>query len=115
MPNPVHNLMIYGCPPNTNSYSINAKPMGAISSTIDVNRTLACILSMPNQWARSRQLSMSKRTLAGINHCQTTGQDLMSYQCQPDTSLYSVNTKPLVAILSAIDVNNANANPMCNL
>ena len=27
--------------------------------------TLTCKLSMPNQWARSRQLSMSTRTLAG--------------------------------------------------
>ena len=35
-----------------------------ISLTINVKQTLARFLSTPNQWAQSRQLSMSTRTLA---------------------------------------------------
>ena len=38
--------------------------MGTISSAINVNRTQALKLSMPKQWAQSRQLSMSTRTQA---------------------------------------------------
>ena len=31
--------------------------------------------------------------------------NLMSYRCQPDSSSYSINVKPMGAILSAIDFN----------
>ena len=40
-----------------------------------------------------------------IKQCQTTGGVLMGYQCQPETSSYSIKAKPNGAILSAIDVN----------
>ena len=36
---------------------------------------------------------------------QTNGHDLLGYRCQPDTSSYTINAKPMGTILSAIDVN----------
>ena len=74
-------FMNYQCQLDTSSYYINAKPMGAILSAINANRTLAHILSMPNQWAQSRQLSMSTRTLA-INRSmqiQRAGSQLLCF------------------------------------
>ena len=54
-----------------------------VVNAIDVNHTLAPILSMPNQWARDL---VSCRCQPGhlllIDQFQTTGHNLMSYQCQ---------------------------------
>ena len=106
------------CQHDTSSYYIHARPMGAILLVIDVKMQLidrcqttrhnlmsyryhpdtSLHLSTPNQWERSRQLLMSKWTLA-INWSEPNyGHNLMSYRCQPDTSSYSINAKPMGAI-----------------
>ena len=47
-------------------YSINVKPLNTISWALDVNRILARILSMRNQWAQSHQLSMSMQCKSNV-------------------------------------------------
>ena len=49
-------LVSYRCQTDTNSNSINAKPMGTISLAINNKRTLAHTLTTPNQWPRSKLL-----------------------------------------------------------
>ena len=103
--------MSYQCQPDTSSYSINAKSMGAISSAINVktdtswksfivkplgriswainvNRTLARILSTPNHWLQSCQLSMS--TMPMPTQCATC-----SFQREPNYSLAAIKSESL--------------------
>ena len=56
----------------------------------DVNKTLARILSTPNQLERSCQLSMSLRTLASNRSMPTNGHDLSSYVSCKNSSAIDV-------------------------
>ena len=55
-------IMSYRCQPDTSSYSINAKPMGATLSAISVNMDTSSLVYYQRQ---------------------TNGHDLVSYRCQP--------------------------------